>query len=48
MIAQGYEDGTWLIVAVPGAVCSQEAKCATSSPVSLNEERTLLAWASTG
>ncbi len=48
MIAQGYEDGSWRIVAVPGAICSQEAKCATSRPVSLNEGGTLLAWARAG
>jgi hypothetical protein len=48
MIAQGYEDGSWRIAAVPRAICSQEARCATSRPVTLNEGGTLLAWASTG
>jgi hypothetical protein len=48
MIAQGYEDGSWLIVALPGAICSQEATCARSRPVSLNEGVTLLAWARAG
>jgi len=48
MIAQGYEDGTWRIVAVPMPICSNEATCATTRPVSLNEGGTLLAWASKG